>query len=268
MPYAGKSVIITGASAGIGRRLAEVLASQGARLTLAARSEEALGEVAARCRELGGEALAVPTDVSDPDACERLVRAAVEAHGGVDVLVNNAGISMWARFDEITDLTLFERIMRINYLGSVYCTYHALPHLKRANGQIVAVSSLTGKAGVPTRTAYAASKHAMQGFFDSLRVELRNTGVDILVVSPGFVATEVRDRAVGPDGRPLTGSPRDESRGNMSVERCVDLIVDAMEKRKRDLVMTAQGRAGVALRLIAPAVVDRMAARATGDPGR
>jgi short-subunit dehydrogenase len=268
MSFAGKSIIVTGASAGIGRRLAERLAEEGARVALAARSADALEEVAAECRRLGGEAIAVPTDVGDPDACAALVEKTVDAFGGVDALVNNAGISIWARFDETTDLTVFERIMRINYLGSVYCTHHALPHLKRSQGLLVAVSSLTGKTGVPTRAAYAASKHAMQGFFDSLRVELRNTGVDVLVVSPGFVATDIRQRALGPDGAPLGESPRDESRGNMSVDECVQIILDAMRKRRRDVVMTAQAKLGMFIKLVAPGLVDGMAAKATRDPGR
>jgi NAD(P)-dependent dehydrogenase (short-subunit alcohol dehydrogenase family) len=268
MSFNGKRIIITGASAGIGRRLAERLAEQGARVALAARNAEALAEVAERCRGLGGEALAVPTDVTDPEACASLVRETVAAFGGLDALVNNAGISMWARFDQITDLGVFERIMRINYLGAVYCTHHALPHLQHAGGLLVAVSSLTGKTGVPTRTAYAASKHAMQGFFDSLRIELRHTGVDVLVVSPGFVATDIRDRALGPDGQPLARSPRDEDQGNMSVDRCVELIVDAMAKRRREVVMTPKGKAGMWVKLVAPALVDGLAARATGDPGK
>jgi NAD(P)-dependent dehydrogenase (short-subunit alcohol dehydrogenase family) len=268
MSFAGKSIIVTGASAGIGRRLAERLSEEGARVALAARSADALEEVAGACRRLGGEAIAVPTDVTDPDACGALVQKTVDAFGGVDVLVNNAGISMWARFDQITDLGLFERIMRINYLGSVYCTHHALPHLKRSKGLLVAVSSLTGKTGVPTRTAYAASKHAMQGFFDSLRVELRHTGVDVLVVSPGFVATDIRQRALGPDGAPLGESPHDEAHGNMSLDECVDITLDAMRKRRRDVVMTAKGKVGAWMKLVAPGLVDGLAAKATRDPGR
>jgi short-subunit dehydrogenase len=267
MSFAGKRVIITGASAGIGRRLAERLAAQGARLALAARSAEALEEVAGACRRLGGEAIAVPTDVADPEACGRLVHETVAALGGVDVLVNNAGISMWARFDQITDLGVFERIMRVNYLGAVYCTHHALPYLRQSKGLLVAVSSLTGKTGVPTRTAYAASKHAMQGFFDSLRVELRNTGVDVLVVSPGFVATDIRDRALGPDGQPIERSPRDEGKGTMSVDECVQITLDAMAKRRREVVMTPKGKAGMWVKLVAPSLVDGLAAKATHDPG-
>lgn len=268
MSFGGKSVIITGASSGIGAGLAEELARRGAYVTLAARHRAKLHDVAERCRHRGGKAIVVPTDVTDPEACKTLVDHAVDSFERIDYLVNNAGITMWARFDEITDLTLFERIMRVNYLGAVYCTHHALPHLKKTQGLLVAISSLTGKTGVPTRTAYAASKHALQGFCDSLRVELRNTGVGVSVISPGFVDTGVREQALGPDGQPRESSPRDESRGNMSLDRCVEIIVEAMAHRRRDVVMTQQGRAGVLLKTVAPKVLDGIAARAVHDPGK
>ncbi|WP_434382203.1 SDR family oxidoreductase [Melittangium boletus] len=256
-----KTIIITGASAGIGEELAVALAARGANLVLAARSEEALARVQQRCEQAGGRAIAVGTDVADPEACRRLVERAVEAFGGIDILVNNAGISMWARFEEMTDLSMFERIMRVNYLGAVYCTHYALPHLKARKGLLVAISSLTGKTGVPTRSAYAASKHAMQGFFDSLRIELLGTGVDVLVVSPGFVATDIRARALGPNGQPLGESKRDESQGTMDVATCVALITRAMDKREREVVMTAKAKVGMFLKLIAPGLVDRIALR-------
>ncbi len=264
MDFRDKVVVITGASAGIGKLLAAELSKRGAKLVLASRDEQALALVAAEC---GGaaRALVVPTDVGDPAQCERLVKRAVEAFGGIDVLVNNAGISMWARFDEITDLTVFERLMRVNYLGAVYCTHFALPWIKQRRGLLVAVSSLTGKTGVPTRSAYGATKHAMQGFFDALRVELRDSGVDVLVVSPGFVATDIRARALGPSGAPRGESPRDEKRGTMSVEECVGLIVDAMAKRRREVVMTLKARLGMVLKLVAPNVVDAIAARAVRE---
>ena len=258
----GKVVVITGASAGIGGALAVSLAARGASLVLGARSADALADVARQCERAGGRALAVPTDVTAPADCEALVGRAVEAFGGVDVLVNNAGISMWARFDEVSDLDVFDRIMQVNYLGAVYCTHYALPHLVRRRGLIVAISSLTGKTGVPTRSGYAASKHAVQGFFDSLRIELRDEGVDVLVVSPGFVSTDIRARALGPDGAPLGESPRDEGRGTMSLAACVEQTVGAIEQRKRELVMTPRARLGLYLKLIAPRLVDRMAARA------
>ena len=167
-----KTFIITGASTGIGAALAHVYASRGNNVVLASRNEEELAHLAERCERAGGKALAVRTDVTDIAQCKAMVDAAVERFGGIDVLVNNAGITMWARFREITDLTMFERIMRVNYLGTVYCTHFALPHLIASRGLIVGISSLTGKTGVPTRSGYAASKHAMQGFLDSIRIEL------------------------------------------------------------------------------------------------
>ncbi|WP_224245753.1 SDR family oxidoreductase [Hyalangium gracile] len=261
----GKTVVITGASAGIGKELAVVLAGRGANVVLAARSEEGLAQVKHQCEQAGGRAIAVGTDVADPEACRRLVERAVEAFGGIDTLVNNAGITMWSRLDEVKDLSLYEHIMRVNYLGAVYCSYHALPHLKARKGMLVAISSLTGKTGVPTRSAYSASKHAMQGFFDSVRVELMGTGVDVLVVSPGFVATEIRARAVGPDGKPMQRSKRDETLPTMDVHTCVAQIVRAMERRDRELVMTAQGKVGQFLKLVAPGLVDRMARRAVQE---
>jgi len=159
------------------------------------------------CRECGGWAIVVPTDVSRQALCEGLIERTLQEFGRVDTLVNNAGVTMWARFDELQDLAPLERIMQVNYFGSLYCTYAALPHLKQTRGRIVAVSSLTGKTGVPTRSGYAASKHAMVGFFDSLRIELAGSGVSVTIVYPDFVATETRQRAFGPDGKPLGQSP-------------------------------------------------------------
>jgi NAD(P)-dependent dehydrogenase (short-subunit alcohol dehydrogenase family) len=208
---AGNSILVTGASQGIGKAVCLELAGRGARLTLAARDAAALEQVAAACRDRGGEALVVPTDVSQPGDCERLVRQAVATWGALDALINNAGIDMIARFDEVADLQLFERLMRVNYLGYVYPTYYALPELRRSRGRLVAVSSLAGMTGVPTRTGYAASKHAIFGFFDSLRIELAGTGVTVTLVAPDFVLSEIHRRAAGPDGRPLGHSPMQES---------------------------------------------------------
>lgn len=268
MDFAGKTVIITGASAGIGQELAVVLAQKGANIVLAARSADALAETAKRCEAAGGKALVVATDVADQAACESLIKQTVSAFGGIDCLVNNAGISMVVPFDRVTDLSMFERLMRVNYLGAVYCTHYALPYLRARKGLLVAISSLTGKTGVPNRTGYSASKHAMQGFFDSLRLELQDTGVDVLVVSPGFVATNIRAAALGADGKPVGESPRDESEGTMTVAECVDIIYRAMAQRKREVVMTARARLGLWLKLIAPTLVDRITLRtARQKPG-
>ena len=257
----GSVVLVTGASSGIGEQIALHLAGRGARLALAARGQDDLERVAEACRGRGGEALVVPTDVGVEAECRAFVAAAAERFGRVDALVNNAGVSMWARFDEIENTDLFERLMRVNYLGAVWCTHEALGHLRASRGRLVAVSSLTGLTGVPTRTAYAASKHAMRGFFDSLRIELRDTGVSVTVAYPGFVDTWVRRRAVGPDGQPLGESPVREDKV-MSPETCARLIVEAADGRKRQVVMTARGRAGRWLSLVAPGLVDRIAARA------
>ncbi|PTL84027.1 SDR family oxidoreductase [Vitiosangium sp. GDMCC 1.1324] len=257
----GKTAVITGASAGIGEELAVALAERGAQLVLAARSEELLARVKQRCEQAGGQALVVPTDVGDPEACRRLVARAVEAFGGIDYLVNNAGLTMRGLFEDVTDLSLFERLMRVNYLGSVYCTHEALPHVKARRGMLVAISSLTGKNGVPGRTGYSASKHAMQGFFDSLRIELRGTGVDVLVVSPGFVATDIRVRALGPDGTPGKSDIPEETHGMMSVRTCADIILRAMERREREVVMMPAAKLIMALKAFVPGVLDSFAAR-------
>jgi short-subunit dehydrogenase len=227
-------------------------------LVLAARNQAALEDVVAACAGAQGKAIAVPTDVTQPDACQHLIETAVATFGQIDSLVNNAGISMLSRFDRVTDLSIFEQVMRVNYLGAVYCTHFALPYLKTSQGLLVAISSLSGKTGVPTRSGYVASKYAMQGFFDTLRIELQGTGVDVLVVSPGFVATDIRQRALGGDGQPLGQSPRDESQGNMSVDECVRQIVGAMERRKREHVMTLKGKITPWMKLIMPGVVDRI----------
>jgi short-subunit dehydrogenase len=256
-----KVIVITGASSGIGAELAHQAGRAGAKLVLAARDEDRLLDIA----EKYPGSLAVPTNVTVEAACKNLVEETINQFGRIDVLVNNAGLSMFAIFDQIQDLGVFRQVMDVNLFGSVYPTYFALPYLKESKGLIVAVSSLAGKTGVPTRTVYSASKHAVQGFFDSLRVELMGTGVDVCVVSPGFVQTEMRERALGADGKPLVQSHLEES-GVMPVEECVRLIMDAIEKRKREVVMGGfRIKLGMWLKLIAPKIVDNMARRAIRD---
>ncbi len=254
-------VVLTGASIGIGRALAFQLADQGAKLVLAARNQEQLEEVAHICQARGSEALAIPTDVVDQGQCERLIQQAVDAYGQIDTLVNNAGISMWTHFDEIEDVSILERIMQVNYFGSMYCTHYALPHLKQSQGRLVGISSLAGKTGVPTRSGYAASKHAMVGFFDTLRIELAEDSVSVTVIYPGFVLTEIRKRAYTGDGQPLGKEPVQE-KGAMTPEECARLIVPAMAARKRELIMTPRGKVGQWIKLIAPRLVDRIARNA------
>jgi NAD(P)-dependent dehydrogenase (short-subunit alcohol dehydrogenase family) len=259
--FAGRAVLLTGASAGIGRELALQLADERARLALAARDVARLEEVAAAARERGAEALVVPADVGDEAACRAMVERAAEALGGLDVLLLNAGITMWSRVDELEDLSVFERLMRVNYLGAVWTTCAALPRLRASCGQIVVVSSLTGLAGVPTRSGYAASKHALHGFFDSLRIELAGSGVDVTLVCPDFVVSEIHRRALGPDGRPLGRSPMRESR-ILPTEACARRILAAARRRRRLAILSLRGRLGRWVRLVAPGLIDRIAARA------
>jgi short-subunit dehydrogenase len=256
-----KVVVITGASKGIGAELARQLAAKGAKLVLAARNEQELEAVAADCRRVGASVVVVKADVAIERDCQALVAGAVEAFGRLDALVNNAGATMWARFEDIRDLSTLERIMQVNYMGAVYCTRHALPHLRRSKGLLVGISSLAGRTGVPTRTGYSASKHAMTGFFDSLRIELDGSGVDVTMIYPGFVATGIRENATGPDGKPILVDPVKEG-DVMGVEECVRQIVRAMERREREVVMTARGKIGLWLKLVAPGLIDRIARRA------
>ena len=254
-------VAITGASKGIGAELARQLAAQGARLVLAARSEKALEAVARHCRDAGASVVCVRADVANERDCQAIVAGAVLAFGRLDTLVNNAGVSMWARFEDIEDMSILERIMQVNYMGAVHCTRHALPHLRQSRGRIVGVASIAGMVGVPTRTGYAASKHAMRGFFDSLRIELDGSGVTVTMIYPDFVSTGIRENASGPDGKPIMLSPVKEGEV-MSVEVCARRIVKAISRREREVVMTARGKMGLWLKLLAPALIDRMAKRA------
>lgn len=257
--------IITGASTGIGEELAYQLANEGAHLVLSARRVSELERVAERVREIGkasgSRVSVVACDVAIESDCKALIDATVSEFGGIDTIVLNAGMTMWAKFADIKDMSIIERIMQVNYMGAVYCTHYALPHLQRAKGRIVGVASLTGLVGVPTRTAYAASKHAMRGFYDSLRIELSETGVSVTMIYPGFVATGIRENATGADGKAAKVDPvnKDEV---MSVQECAAIMVRAIHSRKREEVMTLKGKLGQWLKLMAPSVIDGMAKRA------
>jgi NAD(P)-dependent dehydrogenase (short-subunit alcohol dehydrogenase family) len=259
--FSDQSVLLTGASRGIGRAMALRLARQRALLTLAARPSDSLDATTAECREFGASVASAPTDVAVEEECRRLVEHAVATHGRLDTLICNAGITMWALFEEIDDLSIFERLMQVNYFGGVYCTHYALPHLQKTRGRIVGVASLTAKTGVPTRSGYAASKHAMAGFFDSLRIELADTGVSVTMAYPDFVATDVRKLAFGADGKPLGTSPVHEEKV-MSADVCARLILEAAAARRREIVMSRRGRVGQWLKLLAPGLIDRLARRA------
>ena len=262
-----KVIIITGSSDGIGAEMARQLAAKegnGVALVLAARNAEMLDQVAGVCAALGAQTLAVPTDVSVQAQCIALVEAAVARFGRIDVLINNAGRSAHALFEEVENLAWYEELMRVNLWGSVRCTHAALPHLKRARGSIVAVSSLAGLIGVPGRTAYNATKFAMAGFFEGLRAELKPAGVSVTIAYPGVVATQIRYRGFNAAGTALGSSSLKED-GAMSIEECAGLIVAGMNGRKREVVMSAKGKLGRWLKLIAPGLVENMALAALKD---
>ncbi len=267
-----KTYVITGASDGIGAELARQLAARhrgGASRGLAARQRDKRVEVGAQGHVTGADAIVVPTDVTREEDCRALIDTAVRSFGGIDCLVNNAGMSAHALFEEVApaDLGWYQDLMTVNLWGSVWCTHAALPHLKATRGQIVAVSSLAGLVGVPGRTAYSASKFAMTGFFEALRTELKPAGVAVTIAYPGVVATEIRRRGFNARGQAAGRSGLKEENA-MSVRECAELILDGMDERRREVVMTARGKLGRLLKLLAPGVVENMALAALADQER
>ncbi|HAH25908.1 MAG TPA: short chain dehydrogenase [Prolixibacteraceae bacterium] len=249
-----KVIVITGASSGIGRALAKELASMGARLSLAARRTELLEELRAELPET--EILLQTTDVSNENDCRTLMEETIKRFGRIDVLINNAGISMRAIFEDV-DLKVIHQLMDVNFFGTVYCSKYALPHLLKTKGSLVGVISIAGYVGLPGRTGYSASKFAIRGFLDTLRIENLKKGLHVLVAAPGFTASEVRQAALTNDGSQQGETPRDESK-MMSSEECAHHIVRAIQKRKRSLILTfTEGKLTVFLGKFFPALLDR-----------
>ena len=259
--FKDKVIVITGASEGIGRALSLSLSPQQPKLVLAARNQERLMQLKEAAEAKGSICLVVPVDVSEKTDCQNLIDKTISEFGRLDVLVNNAGRTMWTTLEEMEDPSIIEQLIRINYLGAAHCTYHALSHLIKSKGRIVGISSVAGLNGVPTRTAYAASKHAMFGFFDSLRIELNATGVTVTMVAPDFVLSEMHRRAFGKDGNPLGKSPLQEDKV-MTADECAARIVKAMENRERLAILSSRAKLGRWVKLIAPDVVDQLALKA------
>lgn len=250
-----KVVIITGASSGIGRALAKEFASKGAILSLGARRTDLLEDLQKELQPT--EVLICKTDVSREEDCRQLIAQTIERFGKIDVLVNNAGISMRALFEEV-DLKVIKQLMDVNFYGTVYCTKYALPHLIETKGSLVGVISIAGFVGLPGRTGYSASKFAIRGFLDTIRIENLKKGLHVLVAAPGFTASEVRKVALTGDGTAQGETPRDESQ-MMSAEECARRIVKAVEKRKRELVLTfVEGKLTVFLGKFLPSLLDKL----------
>jgi len=257
MNFKNKVVVITGASSGIGKACAEEFASRGANLVLAARQYESLCEITAALENTYGiKALPVRVDVSKEEDCEQLINQAVNTFGKIDVLINNAGISMRALFADL-DLSVLKNLMDVNFWGTVYCSKYALPEILKTKGSIVGVSSIAGYRGLPGRTGYSASKFAMNGFMESLRTELLHSGVHVMVACPGFTASKIRVTALAKDGQAHGETSMEEGK-MMTAETVARNIVDGIAARKRTLVMTAQGKLTVLLNKLLPSLADKL----------
>jgi len=249
-------IIITGASSGIGKACAYEFSRQGAKVVLAARREDKLKVIERNINDNGGEAFSVRTDVRNIDDCKNLIDQSVNRYGNIDVLINNAGISMRASFEEL-DLSVIKELMDTNFYGTVYCTKFALPHILRRKGIIIGISSISGLVPLPGRTGYAASKHAMDGFLNTLRLENLKKGLQVLIVHPGFTSSNIRKTALNKDGEAQKETPRDEA-DMMSSEKVAQILSQATYNRKKDLTLTREGKLVVWLHKNFPRITDRI----------
>jgi short-subunit dehydrogenase len=257
MDFKNKTVIITGASSGIGKACAEAFAKRGANLVLGARQFVTLCEIAQQIeQEYGVKAIAIACDVSVESDCENLINQASLIFGRIDVLINNAGVSMRALFKDL-DLVVIRNLMDINFWGTVYCTKYALPDLLKAKGSVVGVSSIAGYQGLPGRTGYSSSKFAMNGFLNALRVENLKTGLHVMIASPGFTASNIRKVALVKDGSAQGETSMNEEK-MMSAEEVAEIMLQGIIKRKRSLIMTGQGKLTVFLSKWLPGLLDKL----------
>ena len=262
-----KVIIVTGASSGIGLASARQFGSEGAKVVMAARSYDRLLELAPSVAP-PERVLCVRCDVTQEADCRALVVAAVERFGGIDILVNNAGLSMRAMFKDL-DLKVIHSLMDVNFWGTVYCTKFALPYLLASKGSVVGVVSVAGYSALPARTGYSASKYAIRGFLDTIRIEHMKDGLNVLVFAPGYTSSNVRNAALTADGSPQGETPLDEGK-LMSAEACAKCLSRALRRRRSEVTLTALGRASVFTRNFLPRLMDRLTyrfiARETGSP--
>ena len=251
---ANKVIVITGASSGIGEAMAKVYAAQGAKVVLGARNVQKLQLLAGDIRARGGQAAYCGVDVTKPEECRELIETAVREFGGIDVLICNAGISMRAIFDDV-DLGVLHRLMDVNFWGTVNCCKFALPYLQASKGSVVGISSVAGLHGLPGRTGYSASKYAMTGFLETLRIENLKKGLHVMIACPGFTASNVRFSALTADGKQQGATPRNESK-MMTPEEVARIVAKGILRRKRLCLMESEGRATHFVKKFAPAFLD------------
>jgi short-subunit dehydrogenase len=251
-----KVVIITGASSGIGKALAEKFAGLQARVVLAARNSEALEKLAKILDDRKVNFLVIKTDVTKESDCKNLIDQTVKRFGRIDILINNAGISMRALFEN-ANLSVLKQVMDVNFWGTVYCTKYALPYLISVKGSVVGVTSIAGYKGLPGRSGYSASKFAVQGFLEVLRIENIKKGLHVLIACPGFTASNIRNSALAADGSKQGESPRDEVK-MMTADEVAERIIVAIQKKKHRVIMTFEGKMTVILNKFFPKMMDRI----------
>jgi NADP-dependent 3-hydroxy acid dehydrogenase YdfG len=247
-------VAITGATSGIGKALAKQYLAMGAQVAVCARSMDSLQKLDS---DLNSEDfIGVQADVSQKEQAENFIHTTISHFGKLDILINNAGISMRALVEDVS-IPVLQQLMDVNYWGMVYCTKAALKQIKENKGTIAGISSIAGNKGLPGRSAYSSSKFAMQGFLESLRIELLPTGANVMWISPGFTASNIRNTALAADGSSQGETPLQENK-LMSAEECAELIIKAVNHRKRSVVMTRQGKLLVWLNKFFPKWADKM----------
>lgn len=251
-----KVVIITGGSSGIGKALAEQFGSKGSRVLITGRDAGALHDTVTELKQKNIDVRALVADVSKEDDNRRMADEAIAHFGKIDILINNAGISMRALFGEV-DLGVVRKVMEINFFGALYATHYCLPEILRNKGSVIGISSIAGFRGLPGRTGYSASKFALNGFLEVLRTELLKTDVHVLTACPGFTATSIRQRSLTRDGSPQEASPRNEQ-AMMTAEECARHIYAATLRRKRMLILTRQGKLTVWLNKLLPGLADKL----------
>lgn len=235
-----KVAIITGASKGIGYELAKVMAKNGYNLSLAFRNLAIKDDIIQSLSVYNIDFVITQTNVAQQAECENLIQETIKRFGRIDVLVNNAGVTLRSVFQDAS-MDAIKQVMDINFWGTLYSTYYAMPHLLKSKGLVVGISSIAGFKGLPTRTAYSSSKFAMEGFLDTLRTENLNTGVDVIIFRPGFTSTNIRDAAIAPV-KGKNGKWDKAEAKMMEADEVAERLFKAIEKRKNNVVLTRTGK--------------------------